>query len=82
VRDDEDASAGMPLRDPSERAEDPFLMHLRRLADELDPIALDGRQPLPRAPVLLAQVGIEDDGNSRRSATISAVSRARARSLE
>ncbi len=51
----------MPLGDPPQRAEDPLLVRLRRLADELDPVALHGGQPLPRAPVLLAQVGIEHD---------------------
>ena len=61
MRDDEDASVGMSLGDSPQRAEDPFLVRLRRLADELDPIALHGRQPFPRSPVLLAQVGVEHD---------------------
>jgi hypothetical protein len=39
-------------------------MVLRRLADELDPVALGRRQTLPGSPVLLPQVWIEHDRQS------------------
>jgi hypothetical protein len=83
VRDDEDAPvAGMSLGDPPERAQDPRLMCLRRLADELDPVALDGGEAFPRTPVLLPQVRIEHDRQPEPLGNVSAVSRARERSLE
>ncbi len=84
VSDHEDARvAGMALGDPSQRAQDPILVRLRRLADELDAVALVLRSGLPKFP----SPSPAGRGRARPAArvarpTISAVSRARARSLE
>jgi hypothetical protein len=64
VGDDEDAAAGMRFGDPFQRVQDPLLMRLGRLAGEVDAVALGRRQPLPGSPVLLAQLGVEGDGEA------------------
>ena len=51
----------MPLGDAADRPEHPLGVLLRRLPDELDPVALGPGEALPAAPVLLAQIGVDDD---------------------
>jgi len=60
VGDDEHAPAGMAFRDAPQRPQHPLLVCLRRLAHELDPVALDAGQTLPGSPVLLAQARVDD----------------------
>jgi len=60
VGDHEDATAvRMALGDPTQRVQDPLLVRLGRLADELDAVALDRGQAFPVSPVFLPQITIE-----------------------
>src|SRR5207248_9021771 len=62
VRDYEDAAAvRMELGDPAQRVQDPLLVRLGRLADELAAVALDRGQGFPVSPVLLPQITIKHD---------------------
>ena len=81
MRHDDDALAGVPLRDPPDGLQNSIPVRFGRLALEGDGVALDRGESFPGAPVALAELGIEETGSPSRPPRISAVSFARDRSL-